>query len=116
MFRGLGVGLDSDDYPWEEEGVDEAFEEASQTFLVDERWLALKKDLGLRKVEVWLEHSLPTDERERVEIYRRKATVKAIAYRDIARMEASGDSAAIVRQEVGDAFEAVRQALLADRD
>lgn len=110
MWHGLGVGLSLEDYPWEEDGVTEPFEVDLSS---DELWLALKRELGIRKLVIFLEHCSPTDERERVEISKRRlGTVQVNAYRDIARMRVSGDPAEVAKQEVHDALEAVRMALL----
>lgn len=112
LWHGLGVGLSADDYPWEEDGVAESFE-VDERLSSDERWLSIKRELKLRKLEIFLEHWTPSDEPERVEVSRRRSTIRVIAYRDIARMRAPGDPGEVAQQEVHGALEEIRRALLA---
>lgn len=90
----------------------DTLEESGRRAANDAEWLELKRHLRLRKVEIWVEWWMPSDEPERVEVKRERATVTALVFRDAERALQSEDAAEFGKTEANAVFDAVREALV----
>lgn len=91
----------------------DALEESNRRIVDDTEWLELKRALRLRKVEIWVEWWLPSDEPERVEVKRERATAVVLVFRDAERAMQSEDAVGFGKTEAVAVINAVREALLA---
>ena len=89
-----------------------SLEESDALYSADEHWLQIKKSLGIRVLEIWVEWWSAADEAERVEIKRKRARVTVLVYRDIERSRVPGDPVEFARSEVRAVYDVVRDALI----
>lgn len=90
----------------------DTLEESSRRAASDAEWLELKRHLRLRKVEIWVEWWMPSDESERVEVKRERATVTVLVFRDAERAMQSEHAVEFGKTEANAVFDAVREALV----
>lgn len=101
-------------HPWNVTGgVLETVDEYTPRYCDDAEWLEMKRTLHLRKVEIWVEWWMPSDERERVEVKRERATAIVLVFRDAERARQSDDAVVFAETEADAVFFAVREALFA---
>lgn len=112
VYQGLGVGVRVNSHPWNVTGgVLETVEEFARRYADNAEWLEMKRTLRLRKVEIWVEWWMPSDEPERVEVKRGRATAIVSVFRDADRAMHSNDAEEFAKSEAGAVFAAVREAL-----
>lgn len=114
IYRGFGVGVRVNSHPWNVAGgVMSTLEESNRRVVDDAEWLELKRQLRLRKVEIWVEWWMPADEPERVEVKRERATATVLVFRDAERAMQSKDAVEFGKTETTAILNAVRDALVA---
>lgn len=109
IYLARGVGVDrSDTRPWNVPGFVSRFEKVALLRSLDDSWREWRDGIGAKRLDVWIEYSLPEDEPERVAVTDRGRTTGATVYRDAHRLQAAVEPVAIAQREAETVLDLVR--------